>query len=134
MAKAITRVVVVFEIVLDLELDMGGEAIAQRGIDPPRVVAPRLFATETIGNIAVELLVPAHGAEELRREFVFCLNEIPEHIRIPDPRHFEPRLMHFRPDLEMMPLEADVLRDQGFAVIVEAAAGRQSGGRVFAEI
>src|SRR5437762_5037960 len=76
----------VLEAVLQLELSMRGKAIARRYVRAPEITAPRRGAAVTIGHVAKELLVPAHGAEELRGEFVFRFDVIGERIRIRETR------------------------------------------------
>src|SRR5947209_18722764 len=111
MAVTTTRIIAMFQIVLQFQLHVFRETIGQRMIDPPGVATPRTLVARSIGNIAEELMVPTKRPEKLRQEFVFRFQKISEHIRVADAWHFETRLVKFRPDLPMMPFPGDVLRN-----------------------
>src|SRR5665213_1567622 len=68
--------------VLQLKFAVRGEAVAGTEIDSPRVFPPSHGGAVAITDLAVELLVPAHGPEKLRGEFIFCLEIIGERPRI----------------------------------------------------
>src|SRR2546423_1606176 len=85
----------VLEAVLQLELSVGGEPVAGGDARAPEIVPPRRGAAVTIGHVAEELLVPAHGAEELRRELVLRLQVISERVGIGESRNLEARLEKF---------------------------------------
>src|SRR5438046_4515400 len=83
--------------ILQLQLDMRSKAVACCQVDPPEILAPANLTTYAVGDVAEELLIPTERAEELRREFVFCLKIVSECIRIAHPRDFEARFVKFRP-------------------------------------
>src|SRR5947207_14343925 len=95
--------------VLQFYLGVSREAISRRDVDSFEVRTPVLVTTEAIADCAEQLLVPANRAKELRRKLVFCFDIISECVRISHVWHLEPRFVTLRPNLQMMPLEADVL-------------------------
>src|SRR3982074_3029193 len=112
------------EAVLDFGLQIIGEAITDRGVDAPNVVAP-LRALISVTHIAEDLLVPTQRAKNLGREFVFRLQIVSERVGIADSRHFESRFGKFRPKLPMMPCKRNVLSEKELTVIAYVAAGRK---------
>src|SRR5437588_6794325 len=95
--------------ILNLQLSVRREAISGCNIRAPDVMPPRNASSIAIWHVGEKLLVPANGAEKLRRKFIFPL-EIPrERVRISDTRNFETRFVEFRPELQMMPGKTDVL-------------------------
>src|SRR5947207_8017992 len=83
--------------ILKLQLGMRCKTVACCHVDPPEILAPANLTTCAVGDVAEELLIPTERAEELRREFVFCLKIVSECIRIAHPRDFEARFVKFRP-------------------------------------
>jgi hypothetical protein len=77
------------ETVLNFRLTIIGEAIAERGIDPPDIVAPPR-AGLFFADGAEELLVPPQRAVKLRSEFVFRFAIIGERVGISNAGDFEP--------------------------------------------
>jgi len=124
----------VLEAVLQLELSVGGEPVAGGDVRAPEIVSPRRGAAGTVRHVAEELLVPAHGAEELRREFVFRLQVIGECIGIGETWNLKARLEKFRPQLPVVPGKADILREDAFVVIADVTAERQGRRRFLPEI
>src|SRR5262249_290899 len=81
----------------------------------------------TVINCAKELLVPANGAKELRRKFVFRFDVIRECICVSHIRHFKSRFIKLGPNLKMTPGEADILPQNELTIIVDVAPGRNRG-------
>src|SRR5437762_4833264 len=106
---------------------MRSETITRREIGAPKIVTPRRGAAKTVGYVTKKLLVPADRAKKLRCEFVFRLEVIGERIGIAEPGNFKTRLEKFRPQLPVMPGEADVLAEHALMIIVDAGSIRQRG-------
>ena len=79
-----------------------------------------------VADRAEELLVPAQRAEELRSDFVFRLEVVGESVGIADAGHLEARFVKLRPQLEVMPGEGDILRQNELAIVADAAAGGEA--------
>ena len=75
-----------------------------------------------------KLLVPAHRAEELRREFVFRFNVIGKDVGVAEARDLKARFKRFRPNLQVAAGVADVLPKEKLAVIAQVAFARQRPG------
>ena len=73
-----------------------------------------------VADGAEELLVPTQRAEELRSDFVFRLEVIGKGVGIADVGDFKARFEKFRPQLEMMPGEGNVLRQDQLAIVADA--------------
>src|SRR5437016_117197 len=63
----------VLKAILNLQLRVRRETIASRDIRAPHVVPPRSASSVSIWHVAEKLLVPANGAEKLRRKFILPL-------------------------------------------------------------
>src|SRR2546423_5260210 len=113
------------EAILDFQLEIVGEAIAERSVHAADIVAP-LRAALFIADGAEQLLVPAQRAEELRCDFVFRFEVIGEGVGVANARHLEARFEKFRPQLEVMPGERNILRQDQLAIIANVAARRKT--------
>src|SRR5437868_4726629 len=105
MAEFARAVALVLQAVLQLELKVGGEAISRRHVEAPNISAPMHGLAGHAGDGAERLLVPPHGTEKLRGEFIFCLCVIRKRISAPDAGDLESRLKRLGPKLQMMPRE-----------------------------
>src|SRR5439155_9394838 len=112
------------EAVLEFTLEVIGEAIAESGVDAPDVVAPSC-AFILVADCAEELLVPTQCAEELWSDFVFCLEVVGERIGVADAGYLESCFVKLCPQLEVMPREGKILRQDQFAIVANAATGRK---------
>src|SRR5207245_6484436 len=122
------------ETVLQFQLRMWRETISASDLHPGEILAPAEFASSAITNTAEELLVPAQRAEKLGSEFIFGLKIISECVRVADTRDFETRLVKFRPHLQMVPGEADILAKNELVIVVNIATARQCPIRFGPEI
>ena len=113
------------EAVLDFSLQVIREAIADGGVDAPDVVAP-FRAALFIADRAEELLVPAQRTEKLWSDFVFRFEVVGKSVGIADPRHLEARFEKLRPELEVMPGEGKVLRQDKLVIVPDAPTGRKA--------
>ena len=113
---------------------MRGEAVGERGVDSPKIVPPAGASASAIRHGGKELLIPAHCAEELRRELVFSLKIVGEGIGITHARNLETDFVKLGPQLQMMQGVADVLAEKEFAIIANAASYRQRRGSFRAKI
>ena len=112
----------VLKAILNLQLCVRCETIAGCDIRAPHVVPPRSASSVSIWHVAEKLLVPANGAEKLRRKFIFPL-EIPRKgVRVADAWDFETRFVEFRPELQMTPGKTDVLAQNALMKIADVAA------------
>ena len=59
--------------VLDLQLRVWREPVSRRDVGAPKVMPPWNTSSVSIGHVAEKLLVPANGAEKLRRKFILPL-------------------------------------------------------------
>src|SRR5206468_3316602 len=107
--------------VLELQLSVRRKTICRRDVDFTEVVPPAFV----IVDLAEDLLVPAHCAENLRREFIFRFKVVRESVGVAHPRHFEACFVKFRPHLQMMQCEADILAENELTIIVDVATARQ---------
>ena len=110
---------------MEFRLEVIGEAIAQRGVDPPDIVTP-LFPLIFIPDRAEKLLVPTQRAVKLRGDFVFRFEVIGKGVGVADVRDLEARFKKFRPKLKVMPREGNVLRQDELAIIAEPATRRKT--------
>src|SRR5713101_3783960 len=101
------------------------ETIGNRSIYPPEVITPPNATACAVGHGIEQLLVPAERGKKLGREFIFHLKIVCECIRVADARNFETRFVKFRPQLQMMPGEADILAEDELSIIADIAATRQ---------
>src|ERR1700704_4745261 len=95
-------------------------------IDPPEVLAPPHLCSSTNVDLVEKLLVPAECAEKLGSEFVLRFQVVSERIRITNTRNFETRFIKLRPQLQMMPGNADVLAQNQFPIIADITTERQA--------
>ena len=107
----------------ELFLRLRGVTVAEREIEPRQVIAPWNPVAFAIRNGREKLLVPTQSAEELGRNFVFGLDVIGEGVCVADIRDFETRFIDFSPELEVMPLEADVLGENLLVIVADTATG-----------
>ncbi len=110
--------------VLQLELGVRGEAVAQRGINPPDIMAVGDGLARRIAPGREQFLIPAQRAEKLRRDFVFRLQIIGEDVGVAETRDFEASLKRFRPELQMSARVADVLPENKLPVFAVIALER----------
>src|SRR4051812_34565298 len=82
------RSVPMTQAVLQLSLQIVGEPIAQSDIDASDVITPLHFGS-CVSDRAVELLIPAQGAEQLRSDLIFRLQVVGKGIGVPDEWSFE---------------------------------------------
>src|ERR1700747_3523419 len=106
---------------------MGRKAIRYGDVDSAEIWTPLNIMAVAITDRAKQLLVPANGAKELRRELIFCFDVVSECICVANVRNFEPRFVKFDPHLQMMPGETGILPKNKFAIIIDVAARRQRG-------
>src|SRR5207253_603823 len=99
----------VLKTILQLQLRMRGKAVACCHVDSSEILAPAKITSCAVVNAAEKLLVPTKRAEELRCDFIFGLQIVSERIRIADSRDLKARFIKFRPHLQVMPGETDVL-------------------------
>ncbi len=99
----------VLKTVLQLQLCVGSEAITERGINSPKIVAKCEVIPIPIRHRAKELLIPAQGAEELQPELVFAFEIVDNGIGVTDARNLKPDLVDFRPHLQVAPGETQIL-------------------------
>src|SRR4051812_36538106 len=104
---------------------MRGEPVSGRKIGTPKVAAPRRSPTKTVRHVAEELLIPPDSGEELWRELIFRLEVIRKDIGIRKAGDLETRLEKFRPQLPMVPGEADILAKKALVIVSDVAAKRQ---------
>src|SRR3954453_5268978 len=113
---------------------MRSEAITGRNFRAPDIVAPGRRSSVNVRNVAEELLVPANRAEQLRGKLVFRLQVIREGVGVAESRDFEPRFKRFRPELPVMPGEADVLGHEALVVIANVGSEGQGWPRLGAKV
>src|SRR5437868_11711493 len=101
------------------------ETVGDRGIYPPKVITPPNATACTVGHGIEQLIVPAERSKKLGREFIFHLKIVSECVRVAYPRHFETGFVEFRPQLQMMPGEADILPENKLPIVADVASGRQ---------
>src|SRR3979411_1323793 len=92
----------VLKAVLQFQLRVRGEAVAERGIDAPKIVPPAGASAKAIRNNGKELLIPAQRAKELRGELVFSLEIVGKGIGVTHARNLETDLVKLSPQLQMM--------------------------------
>ena len=126
--------ILVLEAVLQLQLRVRGEAVADGGIDPPYVAAPGRTITQPITHGAENLLIPTQSPIELRREFVSRLKVVGEDIGVTHGRNFEARFEKLSPNLKVAPGKRDVLCDHDLPVVVKAMTCRQRALRLGSKV
>src|SRR5438552_4985670 len=124
----------VLKAVLHLKLGVRGEAVSNRSVDPPQILAPAQTTLSSVVDGSKNLLVPAQRAEKLRCKFIFSFKIIGERVCVTDPRNFKTRFVNFRPHLQVMPGEAGILTENEFVVITNVAARRQGLFRLRSQI
>src|ERR1700730_18668123 len=112
------------ETVLDFPLEVICEAIAEGGVDAPHIVAP-FRAVILVSDGTEKLLVPTQRPEELRSYFVFHLDVVGEGVGIAEAWHLEARLVKLCPQLEVMPCEGNILRQNELPIVANIATGRE---------
>src|SRR5205809_7317600 len=87
----------VLKAILEFQLSMRRETIAERRVDPAQILGPANMTSRAIGYVAEELLVPTKRAKELRCEFIFRLNIVSECVRVAYSRNLKAGFVKFRP-------------------------------------
>src|SRR5438552_3013000 len=84
-----------------------------------------LRALILVADGAKKLLVPTQRPEKLRSYFVFRLNIVGESVGIPNSGHLKACLEKLCPQLEMMPCEGNILRQNELPIVANIATGRE---------
>src|ERR1041385_4483400 len=104
---------------------MCGEPVGSSDVNSHKIRAPIFANAVAIVDFVKYLLVPTNSAKELRSKFVFRFDIISECVRVTHGRDLKTSFVKLRPQLQVMPCEADVLSQNKFAVVPDIPARRQ---------
>src|SRR5678815_5148565 len=120
--------------VLQLALEMTVETIAQRRINAPDVVIPRLFAPESIAHLVEELLIPAQRPKPLGCYFVFGFEIIGSRVSVANVGHLETRNVDLPPKLPVVPGIAHIVSTRILVKVAQAFARRKAAFRFWQQV
>src|SRR5437868_10158338 len=120
--------------ILSFRLEMPGEPIAQRKVNPVHVVAPRFTGSARWGNTSKKLLVPPSGGIKPGGDLVLGFEIVAHQISVAHIGDLEPRKKYFAPQLPSMPRITYIVIQRDLVIIADTFASRQLFGCIMGKI